>query len=115
MEYLELIRTREILLSNLKKDYLKLIKKAERWAKKQGFEAGKIIEIQVWVTYYDNIRGYKFSGSEHEKIYITDDAVSRNTLEKREYLGKSVKVNGNDYHLEIILSSSSKPATKQKF
>jgi len=103
MDYLELIKARERAISKLKKDYLELIEKAKEWTLRNGADPDRIIIIKACITYSDNIRGYRFSGSSDETIYHRDGAHQIIFSPDNEYLGKNVEVNGNDYHLEILV------------
>ncbi|MFZ3054460.1 MAG: hypothetical protein WA091_00550 [Minisyncoccales bacterium] len=102
MDYLELSKTRDTALSNLKTDCPELIEKAREWAKQNGYDPEKIIEIKAWVIYGDRIRGYMSYGSSLERIYLINDVTFRNFSMLNKYLGKEVEVNGNSYSLEIF-------------
>jgi hypothetical protein len=103
MDYLELIRAEEEAKSKLKNDYPKLILEAHERVKKENINPERIIEIQAWITYSDDIRGYKFSGSSHETIYRKDGHHFANWAHDLPF-GEHVKIGENDYHLEILAS-----------
>lgn len=97
-EYLELIKPREEAISRLKTDYSKLIKVAKEWATEKGFDSKKIIWIEAWTAY--------LSGSLQERIYLNDEKGHSPFNEGDKFLGKNVEINGTDYHLEILISTT---------
>jgi hypothetical protein len=98
VEYLELIKAREETISKLKKDYPKLIEAAKDWTEKNGFDPAKILWIEAWIPYRN--------GSCKEQIYVDDKKGHAPINKSDKHLGKQVIVDGNDYHLEILVSTT---------
>jgi hypothetical protein len=98
VEYLELIKVREKVISKLKKDYPKLIVAAKKWTAENGFDPAKILWIEAHVAYP--------SGSCQEKIYVDDKKGHAPMNRSDKFLGKRVIVGGTDYHIEILISTT---------
>jgi len=107
VEYSELIAAKRTALDKLEKDFPELILEAKEWTAKNGLDPENIIEIGTWIMYSQNIRGYQPCGSYVEKIYIKEGIKSfiSSSFENIKRLGKALTVNGNNYHLEIVVST----------